>query len=116
MWNSKLTAFLFLLIFCAKFAVAHQTVGTWFFGDEFVLVKTHCQNKEPSASGETAEENPLGTATTCSAQHVMVLFFYEPQKNMIDLLEQLDRPDYFFQPENALAVFLERQLPPPKLA
>lgn len=92
-------------------------MGTWFLGDDFILVKTICQNKEDdSTTNETSEENPLTPMNTCSAQHVMVLFFYETHKNTVQLLEHLDRPDYFYQSENALSVFLERQLPPPKMA
>lgn len=117
MLNSKIISLFFLLLFCSKFAVANQSVGTLFLGEDFILVKTICQNKESDfPESETSDENPLGPITSCTSSSVFVVFFSEVSKSTLEGIQILDRQNYFYKDKLKMPVDLERPLPPPKLA
>lgn len=115
MWNSKNIALFFILLFCSKFVVANQSLGTLFFGEDFVIVKTYCKNKQESFpdQNKTSEDNSTTPLMNCTS-NAFVVYFIENQYFETKSLEDFTAQNYFFINKLKSFTYIDLQSPPPQ--
>lgn len=108
----KKTACLLLVLFCAKLVVANQATGKLFFGDDFQLVRTMCQNREkPKTEDPSTPDEPA--QQTC-ATLAFDLLFMEEEEALQENPSYLATALYFYATKSKLPVTLAAPSPPPK--